>query len=200
MPCISSRYPRWLRVASLLSLLSVLALPSHAYAARPEASLPDASPAKSVGVGNANMIARLQQRYFRLRLQVGHIEAVALKNSPDLVRKQKAFRNRLITVMRQDGSHPRAQIRALRRLSQQVLANGVSPTRRRYLLEEARSKQVKLLAAERQAMQDPRVHAARRDLRRAILVAMSKVNPKSTRLFEQMRSVQRQIAREQGHG
>lgn len=200
MQSSSLKGPRRIRLAGLLLPLAVFALPSPVLATPPEVSHLKQPAGDVTGANKANTIARLQQRYFHLRLQVGHIEAVAVKNSPALVRKQTVFREQLIAEMKQEGSHPRAQIRLLRKLGQQLQAKNTSTTQRQYLRDRARTVQLELLTAERKALQNPKVRAARHVLRQATLSAMRKVNPKAMQLIKKMRLVQRQITRLQHQG
>lgn len=193
MKSISSNYVRFIRVAGLLSLLAVFAMPLRVMAAQavsPHVQQPSGSAGNS---GSSSKVVQLQQKYFQLRRQLGQIEAKAIKSNPGLVKKQHAFRAQLISVMKKNGKDPQAMIASIRSLSKQMQDKKISASKRQQLLGKARKTEMELLGAERKAMQDPKIQTASKDLRNATLAAMRKVNPNTDKLIGQMRTVQQQI-------
>jgi hypothetical protein len=95
--------------------------------------------------------------------------------------------------MKKNGDDPQKMIDSLKTIGQQMKDKKLSDSKRSELLGKARQTQMGLIAAERKAMQDPKLMAARKELRTATMAAMRKIDPKTDKLLGEMRSIEQQV-------
>jgi hypothetical protein len=190
MKSISSNYTRFFRAAGLLSLLAFAAMPLRVMAAQPVT--PTIQQPSNGSAGSTDM-NKLQQQYVQVRGQLSQIEAKAVKTDPGLVKKREAFRQQLIGVMKKNGDDPQPMIASLKSLGQQLQDTKLPASKRKEALAKAQQTQMALLAAERKAMQDPKLQASRKDLNDSTLAAMRKIDPNTDKLMGQLRSIEQQV-------
>jgi len=190
MKSISSNYTRFFRAAGLLSLLAFAAMPLRVMAAQPVT--PTIQQPSNGSAGSTDM-NKLQQQYVQVRGQLSQIEAKAVKTDPGLVKKREAFRQQLIGVMKKNGDDPQPMIASLKSLGQQLQDTKLPTSKRKEALAKAQQTQMALLAAERKAMQDPKLQASRKDLNDSTLAAMRKIDPNTDKLMGELRSIEQQV-------
>jgi hypothetical protein len=190
MKSISSNYTRFFRAAGLLSLLAFAAMPLRVMAAQPVT--PTIQQPSNGSAGSTDM-NKLQQQYVQVRGQLSQIEAKAVKTDPGLVKKREAFRQQLIGVMKKNGDDPQPMIASLKSLGQQLQDTKLPASKRKEALAKAQQTQMALLAAERKAMQDPKLQASRKDLNDSTLAAMRKIDPNTDKLMGELRSIEQQV-------
>lgn len=187
----SLRYTRFVHVAGLVSLLVFAALPLRAMAETSAASAK--TPAAPAAKSHAPAINQLLQRYKQVSTELSQIRSKALKSDPALIKKGQALRQQMIDVMKKNGEDPQPMLDTLKSLGKQLQSKTLSASKREQLLGKARQTESALVAAERKALQNPKLQAEGKTFQQTVLADMRKVNPNTDKLIAELHSLSAQI-------
>lgn len=147
----------------------------------------------ATGAANAQpdqeqMKAMLQTRQHldQVEQQLSKIQEETMSAHPELQKKQDEFKALLMSTMRDKGYKPQEDMKRLGELRQKLRSRGLQAKERNDLIAEFQQKSSRLRKAQEEAFADAKVKKAQKDLQDAVVAAMKKKDPNTSKLLKEM--------------
>lgn len=127
-----------------------------------------------------------QQRLRQVERQLTKIQKEAVNAHPELQKKQDDFRSLLMTTMRSKGYTPEKDMKRLNELRKKLNDRSLNVDDRDKLIAEFQEKSSRLQKAQHDAFGEKKVKQAQQDLQAAVVAAMKKTDPNTTKLLKEM--------------
>jgi AcrR family transcriptional regulator len=193
---IRSAVPPQSRFRVLLCSL-VLIVAAGAAPAQPQAPAPSgAEPPPGLTPEQIEQLETLRQKRAELmevKQRLDQIQKDVMDADPELRSLEDAFAEVLKDEMTRMGRKPDEEVAELRVLQERLQGEELPDAERQVLWGEFQEKAGSFQAAQRQALQSPRVREAQTELRDAIVAAMQARDPETEALLARMESVREEL-------
>lgn len=138
-------------------------------------------------------ILQIRQHLNQVEQQLSKIQHEAMSGNAALQKKQNAFESLLMSTMRDKGYKPQEDMKRLNALREKLRSGGLKPKERSGLIAEFQQKSMRLRKAQAEAFADAKVKKAQQDLQDAVVAAMKKKDPNTSKLLKQMDEDKRKL-------
>lgn len=168
-----------LAIASLTLATPLLAAPGNS----------PSQPSQEQMQAFSNAQAKMQ----KLQQQLTQIQQAAVKENPDLLQQEEAFRKLLMTTFKEGGHTPEKDYQELQALQDKIQNAETPEAEREKLFKELQQKNAEFQKMQREVMQDKDITKAQDELNTNILNAMKKQNPDTEKLLSELQETQQKL-------
>lgn len=192
--CSAVRPPR--RIRELVSGLVLIVVGGAAMAQQQAPAPPGHEPPPSLTPEQVQELETLRQKRAELmqaKERLDKIQYEAMEADPKLRAQEEAFTELVKEEMKDMGRKPDEEVAELRELQEKLQSEELPDAERQTLWGEFQEKAGSFQAAQRRALQSPKVQQAQTELREAVLAAMKARDPETEKLLAQMESVREDL-------
>jgi len=141
-----------------------------------------------------------RQHLHQIEQKLTKIQKATISSHPELRKQEDKFKSLLMSTMRDKGFKPQEDMKRLGELRQKLRARGLEPKERNQLIAEFQQKSSRLQQAQQEAFSDKKVQQAQQDLQDAVVAAMKKKDPDTSKLLKEMDETQKKLDQLQSSG
>lgn len=131
-----------------------------------------------------------------LHRQLAEISAAARKNNPSLQAQEDKLRHLVLNTMEAAGYQPEKAVAHIKELSSKLRSEDIDPEQKKRLIADYRQTQARLMAAQREAMNNQEVQQARQAYQDQMRQAMEKEDPNAKALIQRYAKTRMQLRRQ----
>jgi len=150
--------------------------------------------ASSMSKEDKQELKQAQQKVRDLRQQIGQIQQKAMKNNPDLQKKQEDLKGLVKEKMKSKGQNPDEDLSRMKEIRKKLSGNKDLPKgERQQLMQEFQKTAQSFQQAQKSVMKDPEVQEARDQFRSDLMAAMKEENPKVEQMIQDMEQARKEF-------
>jgi len=150
--------------------------------------------ASSMSKEDQQELKQAQQKVRDLRQQIGQIQQKAMKNNPDLQKKQEDLKGLVKEKMKSKGQNPDEDLSRMKEIRKKLSGNKDLPKgERQKLMQEFQKTAQSFQQAQKSVMKDPEVQEARDEFRSDLMAAMKEENPKVEQMIKDMEQARKEF-------
>lgn len=137
-----------------------------------------------------------REKLKNLHRQLAEISAAARKNNPSLQAQEDKLRHLVLNTMEAAGYQPERAVAHIKELSSKLRSEDINPEQKKRLIADYRQTQARLMAAQREAMNNDEVQQARQAYQDQMRQAMEKEDPNAKALIQRYAQTRMQLRRQ----
>jgi multidrug efflux pump subunit AcrB len=136
---------------------------------------------------------QLHGEYMALQGRLSQIQQKTMEAHPELKKQEQEFVDLMMSKMNTSGKDTKAEMASIEALEQKLRNEDTPDSERQALMNEYREKAMALKTAQVEALKDPEVREAQKQLMDDTITAMKEQDPQTEKLMQEMKEKQEQM-------
>ncbi|MGD2076125.1 MAG: hypothetical protein PVG38_14580 [Gammaproteobacteria bacterium] len=136
---------------------------------------------------------QMHGEYVQLQKRLNKIQAETMKAHPELKEQEQAFLDLMMSKMDTSGATAEADLAEIEGLEQKLRSGDTPESERKELMSTYQEKAMAFRAAQVEALKDPEVQKAQKELMDATMAAMKEQDPQTEEIMEQLKEKQEEM-------
>ncbi|HET8702024.1 MAG TPA: hypothetical protein VFL97_10215 [Nitrococcus sp.] len=132
----------------------------------------------------------------KLHRQLEEISDAALRHNPPLQKQEGKLRDLVFNTMKASGYEPEKDVAHIKELATKLRSENIDANQKNQLITDYQQTQARLIAAQREALNNAEVREARQTYQDQMRQAMAKENPNSEALIRRYQETRMELQRE----